>query len=139
MISQKLQIYNIQLSDYIDVSRSIGIQPPSTLNTVGKDLFSKFPYSTIYNISTLSSQSLTNISTTQISRLSNKSLITSQTTTETISTNQNHENSSTTNHVSVLMTILKDRIIHVFSVNLYLIKSHNFKLLFLVNLNLLYL
>ena len=137
MISQKLQIYNIQLSDYIDVSRSIGIQPPSTLNTVGKDLFSKFPYSTIYNISTLSSQSITNISTTQISRLSNKSLITSQTTTETISTNQNHENSSTTNHVSVLMTILKDRII--FSVNLYLIKSHNFKFLFLVNLNLLYL
>ncbi|CAF4912372.1 unnamed protein product [Rotaria socialis] len=44
-LSKKLRIYNIQVSDYIEVSRSIGVQIPSQLSTIGTELLMKFPYS----------------------------------------------------------------------------------------------
>ncbi|CAF4156838.1 unnamed protein product [Rotaria magnacalcarata] len=50
-LSKKLRIYNIQVSDYIEVSRSIGVQIPSQLNTIGTELLMKFPYSNIYQTS----------------------------------------------------------------------------------------
>ncbi|CAF4253773.1 unnamed protein product, partial [Rotaria sordida] len=73
--AQKLRIYNIQLNEYVDISRSIEIQPPSKLNIIGKEFFSKVPYSAIYDPSTYSSQSVTDISRTQISPSNNNTSI----------------------------------------------------------------
>ncbi|CAF4204001.1 unnamed protein product [Rotaria socialis] len=50
-LSKKLRIYNIQVSDYIEVSRSIGVQIPSQLSTIGTELLMKFPDSNIYQTS----------------------------------------------------------------------------------------
>ena len=47
-ISKQLQIYNIRVSDYIEVSRTIGIRSPCALSSVGNQLFMKMPYSIIY-------------------------------------------------------------------------------------------
>ena len=51
-LSYKLQPYNIQLSDYMDLSQSIAIQTPSKLSDIGEQLFSRSPYSSIFDINT---------------------------------------------------------------------------------------
>ncbi|CAF1008768.1 unnamed protein product [Rotaria sordida] len=91
VISNKLRIYNIQLSAYIDVSRSVGIQPPSKLSAIGTELFSRIPYSTIYNVSTSSSELSISISSSETSSSNNNPSITTQTRTQTISINENDE------------------------------------------------
>jgi hypothetical protein len=89
IISNKLQLYNIQLSDYIDISQSVGIESYSKLSHIGEQLFSKIPYSSIFDI-TLTSLStlLTTTSLNQLSPSNNNLSITSQGTTQPILNNQ---------------------------------------------------
>jgi hypothetical protein len=89
IITNKLQLYNIQLSDYIVISQSVGIESYSKLSHIGEQLFSKIPYSSIFDI-TLTSLStlLTTTSLNQLSPSNNNLSITSQGTTQPILNNQ---------------------------------------------------
>ncbi|CAF1529539.1 unnamed protein product, partial [Rotaria sordida] len=98
--AQKLRIYNIQLNEYVDISRSIEIQPPSKLNIIGKEFFSKVPYSAIYDPSTYSSQSVTDISRTQISPSNNNTSVRSAIEIQRSYMNRNNKLRSSTQHVS---------------------------------------
>ena len=53
---KKLRIYNIRVSDYIEVSRTIGIRSPCALSSVGNQLFMKMPYSIIYETCTTTTE-----------------------------------------------------------------------------------
>jgi hypothetical protein len=89
IITNKLQLYNIQLSDYIDISQSVGIESYSKLSHIGEQLFTKIPYSSIFDITlTSSSTLLTTSSSNQLSPSNNNLSITSQATTQAILNNQ---------------------------------------------------
>lgn len=85
LISKKLRVYSIQLADYIELSRSIGISNSYKLSTIGIQLFTKLPYSIIYQASTSTSQYNPTLSlSTSSSTNAQSNLLT--TTTTTIST-----------------------------------------------------
>ena len=103
VIANKLQMYNVQLSDYIDVSRSTGIQTPAKLSTIGKQLFSQIPYSRICDISISLSQSSTNIDLTRsFSSNNNLSIVPQRTTPNITSNNRLNELSTPTYSVSLI-------------------------------------
>ncbi|CAF3895281.1 unnamed protein product, partial [Rotaria sp. Silwood1] len=89
IISKKLRIYNIQLSNYIELSHSISIQPPSKLSMTGIQLFQKIPYSTIYEISTKTTELLFSMSSLRTVSSNNSVLNTLNTTNQPTTTNFN--------------------------------------------------
>ena len=85
----KLRAYNIQISDYIELSRSIGVLSPHKLSTIAFQLLAKVPYSVIYQSSTIPTESDTTLLTfTSSSTSTQLSLVT--TTSQLITTNQNN-------------------------------------------------
>ena len=87
VISNTLQIHKIRLSDYIDVSRLIGIQTPSKLSSLGQQLTSQFPYSRICGISISPSELSTTISLSQSNSSYNSLPVVPRTTTGIMSNN----------------------------------------------------
>ncbi|CAF3335592.1 unnamed protein product [Rotaria socialis] len=73
-LSKKLRIYNIQVSDYIEVSRSIGVQIPSQLSTIGTELLMKFPDSNIYQTSATTTRRQSYNASLSSTSLSNNSI-----------------------------------------------------------------
>ncbi|CAF4517263.1 unnamed protein product [Rotaria sp. Silwood2] len=59
-LCEKLKVYNIELSEYVSLSRSIGIQALDKLSTIGIQLFSKPPYNSLYDLTSTTKNSLSN-------------------------------------------------------------------------------
>lgn len=93
-MSKKLRLYNIQINDYIEVSRSIGVQSPSKLSDIGIQLFTKMPYLIIYETFTATKDYLTH-RTSSTSSSSINSLSSTLTTSQTFSGKSNNYPSNT--------------------------------------------
>ena len=74
VIASALRQHNIQLTDYIDISSSIGIQPPARLSSIGERLVTQSPYSRLNDLSLCLSQSASTVRSTP-STASNKTLL----------------------------------------------------------------
>ena len=97
-ISKKLRIYNIRVSDYIEVSRTIGIRSPCALRSVGNQLFMKMPYSIIYETCTTTTTDSYNTLLSRISS-SNNSLSSFIIPNRQVARNVSHISSNSVNSV----------------------------------------